>query len=220
MNHPTPARLEAFSDGVIAVIITIMVLELHVPHASGWAGLRSLLPTLAIYLLSFLFTGIYWVNHHHLIDRLERAGPLILWANLSLLFALSLLPFFTAYMIEKRFDPFSILLYSGSLLLAALAFQFLSLAVGLELRRVQGDQAALEQHRLEAWKGWVSFSMYMAGGALSLWHPWLALALLASVTVVWIVPSFGTHKAAALTGHASEHAGRLHREPSGRTGAP
>jgi uncharacterized membrane protein len=98
MTHPpaSPARLEAFSDGVIAVIITIMVLELKVPHQDGLAGLYAVLPTLAVYLLSFTFTGIYWINHHHLVHRTDEADSLILYANLAFLFTLSLLPFCTS----------------------------------------------------------------------------------------------------------------------------
>src|SRR5581483_4421765 len=105
------ARLEAFSDGVIAVIITIMVLELKVPQANGIAGLRAVLPVLLIYLLSFAFTAIYWINHQHLIERIEAADARILYANLLFLFCLSLLPFFTSYLIEKSVDSFAVALY-------------------------------------------------------------------------------------------------------------
>ena len=195
-RQPTPARLEAFSDGVIAVIITIMVLDLHVPREVGWAGLRAIVPTLAAYLLSFVFTGIYWVNHGHMIDRLTQVDAAILWTNLSLLFALSLLPFFTAYLIDKHFDSFSVALYAVSLLLPALAYQLLSYAIRHHLRLIRAE-GELEQHRVEAWKGWVSFASYVAGALLAFSHPRLALTLLASVTVIWIVPTFGTHRARA-----------------------
>jgi uncharacterized membrane protein len=193
-TQPTPARLEAFSDGVIAVIITIMVLDLHVPREGGWAGLRAIVPTLATYLLSFVFTGIYWINHGHLIDRLKQVNPAILWTNFALLFALSLLPFCTAYLIDKHFDSFSVALYAMSLLLPAFSFQLLSYSIGRHLKHARADQE-LEQHRLEAWKGWVSFASYLAGALLAFPHPHLALALLASVTLIWIVPTFGTHRA-------------------------
>src|SRR5262252_193619 len=103
-------RLEAFSDGVLAVIITIMVLELKVPHADGFPGLVSIAPTLFIYMISFSFTAIYWVNHHHLIRRLEYCDHRVLYANLAYLFAASLLPFFTSYVIEKGSDSFSVAL--------------------------------------------------------------------------------------------------------------
>ena len=105
-DRPTPSRLESFSDGVIAVIITIMVLEFKVPAPDGMAGLRTILPTLAVYLLSFAFTAIYWVNHHHLVHRLKRVEPLILYANLTFLFCLSLLPFFTSYLLQKHISCF------------------------------------------------------------------------------------------------------------------
>ncbi|WP_433967034.1 TMEM175 family protein [Tunturiibacter gelidiferens] len=104
-HFATPARLEAFSDGVIAVIITIMVLELKVPHQEGVAGLYTVLPTLAVYAISFAFTGIYWINHHHLVHRTEEADELVLYANLFFLFWLSLLPFFTSYVLEKNSTP-------------------------------------------------------------------------------------------------------------------
>ena len=190
---PSPARLEAFSDGVIAVIITIMVLDLHVPHEGGLAGLRAILPTLAAYLLSFVFTGIYWVNHGHLVDRIEQVNSAILWTNLSLLFALSLLPFFTAYLIDKHFDSFSIASYALSLLFSALTFQLLSYAIGRHLRQTQAEEA-FRQHRLEAWKGWVSFGSYIAGALLAFPYPRLALTVLAGVTLIWVVPTFGTQK--------------------------
>ena len=115
--HPSPARLEAFSDGVIAVIITIMVLELKVPLESGLAGFTSVFPTLGVYALSFSFTGVYWVNHHHLVHRTDEADERILYANLFFLFWLSLLPFFTNYVLDKKMDSFSVGLYVVSMIL-------------------------------------------------------------------------------------------------------
>ena len=125
----TPARLEAFSDGVIAVIITIMVLELKVPHENGVAGLRAVLPTLSLYLISFAFVGIYWINHHHLIHRTEEADERILYANLGFLFCLSLLPFFTSYVLEKKMDSFSVAIYVASMILTGFSFLLLRLAI-------------------------------------------------------------------------------------------
>src|ERR1700748_2350248 len=121
----SPARLEAFSDGVIAVIITIMVLELKVPHEMGLAGLRAVLPTLGIYAISFTFTGIYWINHHHLVHRTEEADQVILYANLGFLFCLSLLPFFTSYLLEKKMDSFSVALYVSSMIVTGFSFLLL-----------------------------------------------------------------------------------------------
>lgn len=109
-KHPSTARLEAFSDGAIAVIITIMVLELKVPHQDGTAGLYAIIPILLVYLLSFAFTGIYWINHQHLVRRVESADRLILYANLGFLFCLSLLPFATSYVLEKKIDSFAVCL--------------------------------------------------------------------------------------------------------------
>ena len=114
-NAPSPARLEAFSDGVIAVIITIMVLEIKVPHADGFEGLRELVPSLLIYLLSFSFTGIYWLNHQHLVRRVERAGHPLQCANLAFLFCLSLLPLGNAYVVDKELSGFAVAVYAGYL---------------------------------------------------------------------------------------------------------
>src|SRR5579864_8985890 len=137
MSHhiATPARLEAFSDGVIAVIITIMVLELKIPHLDGLAGLRSILPTLCLYLISFAFVGIYWINHHHLVHRTDEADELILYANLGFLFCLSLLPFFTSYVLEKKMDSFSVAIYIGSMILTGFSFLLLRLAIARRLRQ-------------------------------------------------------------------------------------
>jgi uncharacterized membrane protein len=128
------SRLEAFSDGVIAVIITIMVLELKVPHANGFAGLRDILPILSIYFISFSFTAIYWLNHHHLLRRIEQADQRILSANLGFLFCLSLLPFFTSYVLEKDGDAFSIALYAASMVVTGFSFLLLRLAIERRLR--------------------------------------------------------------------------------------
>ncbi len=187
------ARLEAFSDGVIAVIITIMVLELKVPHENGIAGLRAIVTTLAVYALSFAFTGIYWINHHHLVDRLHRVDALILWANLGLLFSLSLLPFFTNYMIEKHLDSFSVALYIGSLMLTGLAFSLLQLAIGRHLRHSghADEPAELQAQAAEQRKGFFSVAIYLASIPLAFVRPAFALAGAAIVTVIWILPGFG-----------------------------
>lgn len=190
---PTPARLEALSDGVIAVILTIMVLELKVPHADGLAGLVTILPTLAIYLLSFAFTGVYWVNHSHLVDRLEHVDHLVLWANLSFLFLLSLLPFFTEYVGDKHLNGLSVQIYAGSLLLVSFGFQFLSAAILRHLcrdGRTEGE-AEKNDHVWEIRKGWFSAVFYLVAAAVAHWHPRSALLLVAVVTLIWIVPNFG-----------------------------
>ena len=194
---PSPARLEAFSDGVLAVIITIMVLDLHVPRAAGVDGFVSILPALGVYLLSFVFIGIYWVNHHHLLDRLRHVDALILWANLSLLFALSLLPFFTAYLVEKHEDGFSVGLYAACMLFPGVTFQLLSLAIRRHLRRQPEEVSAEErvQHRVELGKGVVSMVAYACAIAFARTHPHVALGIIAAVTLIWLTPALGTRKA-------------------------
>ena len=182
----TPARLEAFSDGVIAVIITIMVLELKVPHQDGFAGLRAVLPTLCLYFISFAFTGIYWINHHHLIHRIEQADPRVLYANLGFLFSASLLPFFTAYVIEKHSDSFSVALYAASMIVTGFAFLLLRLAVGRLLKQtgeLQPEDVATQR------KHYASLALYVIAIPLAQFHPYLALSAITLVTVIWIVPT-------------------------------
>jgi uncharacterized membrane protein len=182
----SPARLEAFSDGVIAVIVTIMVLELKVPAQNGLAGLRAILPTLAIYLLSFTFTGIYWINHHHLVHRTREADQRILYANLSFLFCLSLLPFFTAYLLEKKIDSFSVALYVASMIVTGGSFLLLRLAISRQLR-LAGE---LEQEDIDTQrKHWMSLGLYLISIPLSFYHPYAALTIIALVMVIWIVPT-------------------------------
>ncbi len=184
---PSTDRLQAFSDGVIAVIITIMVLELKVPHADGIAGFGAILPTLLIYLLSFTFTGIYWINHQHLIDRTESADHLTLYANLGFLFCLSLLPFFTAHVLDKKIDSFSVSLYGIAMIATGFSFLLLRLAVHRSLRRegdLQGEDTA------ERGKHLASLALYLVAIPLANFHPRLALAVIALVTVVWIVPNW------------------------------
>ena len=190
MSHRifTTARLEAFSDGVIAVIITIMVLELKVPHQDGIEGIRAVLPTLCLYLISFAFTGIYWINHHHLVHRTEEADEVILYANLGFLFCLSLLPFFTSYVLEKKMDSFSVALYIASMILTGFSFLLLRLAIGRRLRhsgRLEAEDKAVER------KNWLSLFVYVMAIPLAFQHPHLALGLVAFVTVLWITPTTG-----------------------------
>ncbi|GGA72243.1 hypothetical protein GCM10011507_24820 [Edaphobacter acidisoli] len=189
-KHTTsPARLEAFSDGVIAVIITIMVLELKVPSQNGLAGLRAILPTLFVYVLSFSFTGVYWVNHHHLLHRAREVDQRILWANLGFLFWLSLIPFFTAYLLEKNIDSFSVALYVASMILTGVSYLILRLSIARRLRledRLEQEDVATER------KHWMSLGIYLIALPLSFYHPYFALAAIAAVAVLWIVPTAGT----------------------------
>jgi uncharacterized membrane protein len=184
----TPARLEAFSDGVIAVIITIMVLELKVPHQDGFEGLRAVFPTLCLYLISFAFVGIYWINHHHLVHRTEEADDLVLYANLGFLFCLSLLPFLTSYVLEKKMDSFSVAIYVGSMIVTGFSFLLLRLAIARRLRhagKFEAEDKAVER------KNWLTLFVYVVAIPLAFQHPHMALGLVAFVTVIWITPTTG-----------------------------
>lgn len=198
----SPSRLEAFSDGVIAVIITIMVLELKVPRPDGIAGLREVLPTLSVYALSFTFVGIYWVNHHLLLHRIRQASPRILWANLIWLFCLSLLPFFTAYVHEKQQDSFSVALYAASYLLTAFSFMLLRLAVGSR-QHAEGTIAHTDQ-ALRV-KHWASLAIYLACVPLAYFHAVFVLYLIAAVTAIWIIPTLGVERCDENSTHHRPH---------------
>ena len=188
MSHliSSPARLEAFSDGVIAVIITIMVLELKIPHDDGLIGLRAVLPVLGVYALSFTFTGVYWINHHHLVHRTDEADQAILYANLAFLFSLSLLPFFTSYLLEKQINSFSVILYIVALMAVGFTFMLLRLAIGRRLRSKnaleQEDQAAIFKH-------WSSLAIYLIAIPLALYRAYWSLGLVVLVMAIWIYPT-------------------------------
>ena len=184
----SPARLEAFSDGVIAVIITIMVLELHVPHQTGLTGLRPVLPTLAVYALSFAFTAVYWINHHHLVHRTKETDQAILYANLFFLFCLSLLPFFTSYVLEKKMDSYSVVIYIASMVVTGFSFLLLRLAIARRLRhagKFDAEDKAVER------KNWLSLFVYLVAIPLAFQHPRVALGLVSFVTVIWVTPTVG-----------------------------
>ena len=184
--YASPARLEAFSDGVIAVIITIMVLDLKVPRDLGLTGFVAVLPTLAVYLLSFAFTGVYWVNHHHLVRRTDRANEPILYANLFFLFCLSLLPFFTAYVLDHKMDSFSVGIYVASMMLIGASFLLLRLSIGHDLR--QAGQLQHQDTDAER-KHWISLLLYLVAIGLSVHHPLIALGIVALISIFWIVPT-------------------------------
>jgi uncharacterized membrane protein len=190
MKHQlaTPARLEAFSDGVIAVIITIMVLELKVPHQDGIAGLYAVLPTIALYAISFAFVGIYWINHHHLCHRMDEADELVLYANLFFLFCLSLLPFFTSYVLEKKLDSFSVALYASSMVVTGFSFLLLRLSIARRLRlagKLETQDTSVQHKHL------YSLFTYLAAIPSAFYHPHIALGLCAFVTVIWVTPTVG-----------------------------
>jgi len=177
-------RLEAFSDGVLAIIITIMVLELRVPEEPTWPGLVSVVPTMLSYLLSFVYVGIYWNNHHHLIKLASRVNGTVLWANLHLLFWLSLFPFTTRWSDESAFAQVPVMVYGLNLLFASIAFFVLQTA----LERLQGPDGALVQALGRDWKGKSSPFLYLAGILSAFVHPGLSLAVFCVVALIWLVP--------------------------------
>ena len=191
-EEPAPSRLESFSDGVIAVIITIMVLEFKLPKGPGpKAFITDVVPTLAVYLLSFTYTGIYWMNHHHLVNRLKRVDAPILYANLLLLFCLSLLPFATSYVLSEKFNSFSVAVYAGELFLSALGFVVLSAAVTRHFHRTgAANPVKLAIQKAERRKAFLSLALYALAVPLACWHPSFAIANLALGTLLWIVPGF------------------------------
>jgi uncharacterized membrane protein len=179
----TTGRMEAFSDGVIAIIITIMVLELRAPHDTSLAGLRPLLPVLGSYVMSFIYIGIYWSNHHHLLHVTEHIDGRALWANLHLLFWLSLVPFVTAWMGENHFAQWPVALYGCVLILSAIAYTILVRV----LLTAPGNEL-LASALGSDFKGKISMVIYAVGIALAFVQPWLALALYIFVALIWLVP--------------------------------
>lgn len=177
-------RLEAFSDGVIAIIITIMVLALTVPHGADLAVLRPLLPTFLSYGLSFIFLGIYWNNHHHLLQAIKYVDGRVLWANLHLLFWLSLIPFGTGWMGKNDFAAWPVALYGLVLLLAAVAYFILTRA----LIALHGRESVLATALGRDFKGKVSVVIYLVAIPLAFVSAWLACGLYVLVAVMWLIP--------------------------------
>ena len=177
-------RLEAFSDGVLAIIITIMVLELKVPHAVELAALKPVLPVLLSYVLSFIYLGIYWNNHHHLFQATEEVSGGILWANLHLLFWLSLFPFTTAWMGENHVAAIPTAVYGFVLLMAAIAYYVLQRTIIAK----QGRDSLLAQAIGKDWKGKLSPLLYVAAIPLAFVSSWIAAGLYVFVALLWFVP--------------------------------
>jgi len=177
-------RLAAFSDGVIAIIITIMVLELKVPHGSTWSVLMTVVPSFLSYILSFIYLAIYWNNHHHLLHTVARVDGLILWANSHLLFWLSLIPAATAWMGENFLASTPTAVYGIILLMPAIAYYLLQKAI----IRKQGTHSVLANALGKDIKGKISPIFYIAGIALAFVNPWLAIAIYVLVAVIWLVP--------------------------------
>ncbi|ADY52642.1 protein of unknown function DUF1211 [Pseudopedobacter saltans DSM 12145] len=180
----TTNRLEAFSDGVLAIIITIMVLELKVPETSNFIGLKILLPKLISYVLSFLYVGIYWNNHHHLFQTIEKVNGKVLWANLFLLFWLSLLPFATGWMGENHFDSQPVMLYGLILMMSAFAFLLLEKTSILLEGKSSKISIALSSKRKEI----ISVIIYMAGIILASFVPKISIGLYYVVALLWVIP--------------------------------
>ncbi len=177
-------RVEAFSDGVIAIIITIMVLEMKVPHGEDLSVLRPVMPVFLSYVLSFVYVGIYWNNHHHMFQACSRVTGPVLWANLHLLFWLSLFPFATGWLGENHFTRWPLALYGSVLLGAAIAYWVLQQVI----IRSEGSKSLLREAVGRDWKGKLSPLFYITGIAASFWLPWVSQALYIFVALLWLVP--------------------------------
>ncbi|MBI1422947.1 MAG: DUF1211 domain-containing protein [Gammaproteobacteria bacterium] len=177
-------RLEAFSDGVIAIIITIMVLEMKVPHGEDLASLTPVIPVFLSYVLSFIYLGIYWNNHHHMLHTTQHVSGPMLWANLHLLFWLSLVPFATGWMGENHFAPAPTAVYGVVLLMAAIAYFILQTMI----IKSQGSGSLLQKAIGNDWKGKVSPLLYAAAILLAFQWRWVSMALYVAVALIWLVP--------------------------------
>jgi uncharacterized membrane protein len=177
-------RLEAFSDGVLAIIITIMVLEMEAPHGAAWSDLRPVASVFFAYLMSFVYVGIYWNNHHHMLHATERVTGPVLWANLHLLFWLSLIPFVTRWMEETHFAPAPTALYGAVLLMAALAYVLMQTMI----ISIQGSNSKLRQAVGSDVKGKLSIALYLIAMAAAFWNPWISVTLYALVALMWLIP--------------------------------
>ena len=186
-------RLEAFSDGVIAIIITIMVLELKAPHGHDLAALLQILPTLCGYVLSFAYVGIYWNNHHHLLQAVGRVNGLALWANLHLLFWLSLIPFVTEWMGEDYSGAMSVAAYGFVLLMSGIAFDMLSRA----LRHANGEKTTLADLSAVSPKAWISVAAYALAIVMAFFVPAVSLVLYVAGGALWIQPERRIEKSLA-----------------------
>lgn len=178
------SRLEAFSDGVLAIIITIMVLELKVPHGSGADVLVPLLPNFLSYVLSFIYVGIYWNNHHHLLHTAKQVSGSVLWSNLNLLFWLSLFPFATGWMGENHFAPFPTAIYGVVLFMAAISYFILQRCIMV----TDGCSSVLRKAIGSDWKGRLSPVLYLAAIGFSFVFHWAAQAIYVAVAFIWLVP--------------------------------
>ncbi|MCI0450013.1 MAG: TMEM175 family protein [Chlorobi bacterium] len=180
----TKNRLEAFSDGVLAIIITIMVLELKVPHGTELSSLIPVIPYFVSYVLSFIYLAIYWNNHHHMLHTVKKVSGGILWANLHLLFWLSLIPFTTGWMAENNFAPFPVALYGVNLLLAAIAYYILQTII----LKIHGEDSLLAKAIGNDLKGKISPVLYVAAIALTFVNEWVSGRIYVLVALIWLIP--------------------------------
>ncbi len=181
-------RLEAFSDGVLAIIITIMVLEIKVPHSTDWHELLELWPVFFSYVLSFIYIGIYWGNHHHLLHTIRTVNSGIIWTNMALLFCLSLIPFASAWMGENHFETNTVVVYAIVLELCGMSFFALQQCIMKSQKHDEKLKAALEKVRI---KGISSQVAYLAAIPIAFWQPGISFFLFLAVAIVWIVPDRG-----------------------------
>ena len=185
-------RLEAFSDGVLAIIITIMVLELKVPHSAEWKDLAELCPVLFSYIISFIYIGIYWGNHHHLLHTIKHVSSGIIWANLNLLFWLSLIPFATSWMGENNFSQNPVIVYAILLLLCGISYTILQFTIMKNHHFDDKMQAAL---RKVSQKGIVSLIAYSTSIAVAFFNPSISLFFFVVVAILWLIPDKNIERA-------------------------
>jgi len=179
-------RLEAFSDGVLAIIITIMVLELKIPHGTDWEAIKAIIPTLGSYILSFVFICIYWGNHHHLLHTANRVNGKIIWANLHLLFWLSLVPFATMWMGENNFGSIPVAIYGGLLVLCGVAFTILSKVIANSWKTETKLTKVFQQTNSKAM---ISTVLYVSSIPLAFVHPLISCLFFITVSAMWIIPN-------------------------------
>ena len=182
----TKTRLEAFSDGVIAIIITIMVLSVKVPDTANWGSFSKIIPTLLGYVLSFIFIGIYWNNHHHLLHTANKVTASMMWANHNLLFWLSLVPFATEWMSKTDFQTFAVVTYSSLLLICGASYSILSHTILISLPKNSPLQRVLQKFGFKELTSIVSYSLAIVA---AFWHTYISIGLFILVATVWLIPS-------------------------------
>ncbi|AZA46874.1 DUF1211 domain-containing protein [Chryseobacterium carnipullorum] len=180
----TKGRLEAFSDGVLAIIITIMVLELKVPEGSSWASLKPIVPRILAYIFSFIYVGIYWNNHHHLFQAVKKINGSILWANLHLLFWLSLMPIATEWIGTTHFAKNPVAAYGICLIMAAVAYTILE----NQIIRCEGENSRLKEAIHSKFKEYISIIFNILGIAVSFFYPYIAIGFYYIVALIWLIP--------------------------------